>query len=230
MMSCSRSPAPITIRPKSPSTPQGKKKIASKEAAVDNSPTRKEEEESNVVTKERKTPGVSVRMTLLPEDFEPGEHDVLCGRGGICKNWSGNVSYRRLVRSKLQEYSLADTKHLKGVILDSIVKEVRKKSGRGGGFIKKDDATNRWCEVGDFLAREKTSQCFRDALHDQYTSSAHAKYKRRKLEHAEDGGSDKKKAKGLPSLDESNPGSTSKGHQGSGVSSTQCCSVLLSRG
>lgn len=37
----------------------------------------------------------------------------------------------------------------------------------------------------DFLAREKTSQAFRDALHDQYKSSNTAKKKRRQAEQAE---------------------------------------------
>ena len=37
----------------------------------------------------------------------------------------------------------------------------------------------------DFLAREKTSQAFRDALHDQYKSSNSSKKKRRQAEQAE---------------------------------------------
>jgi len=136
------------------------------------------------VVKERKTPGVSICMTLLPEDFKPSENDVFCGRGRLCKNWPGNIAYRQLVQSKLTEYSKVNTKHLKSYILDDIVKSVREKAGIGG-FVKKDEETGRWYEIGDFLAREKTSQCFRDALHEQYTSSAHAKNKRRKLKSAE---------------------------------------------
>lgn len=41
-----------------------------------------------------------------------------------------------------------------------------------------------WHEVGDFLAREKTSQAFRDALHDRYKSSNISKKKRRQEEQA----------------------------------------------
>ena len=40
-------------------------------------------------------------------------------------------------------------------------------------------------EVGDFLAREKTSQAFRDVLHDKYKSSNTSKKKRRQEEQAE---------------------------------------------
>lgn len=47
-----------------------------------------------------------------------------------------------------------------------------------GGFVKCINGT--WYEVGDFLAREKTSQCFRDALASHYSSSAQSKYLRRR--------------------------------------------------
>lgn len=135
----------------------------------------------STIKKVRKTPGVHVVMSLLPESYEPSQHDVICGRGRQSKNWAGNCAYRQMIHDRLNEYSAAEGKNAKGDILESVIHEVRCKSGLGG-FIKKDEKTGRWYEVGDFLAREKTSQCFRDALHDQYTSSAQAKYKRRKLE------------------------------------------------
>lgn len=134
-----------------------------------------------ILTVERKTPGVSIEMALLPENYQPSEHDVLCGRGGVCRNWPGNLAYRRLIEERLDEYAVATSKNPKRKILDEIIGEVRRRSGVGG-FIKKDDDTGRWYEVGNFLAREKTSQCFRDALHEQYASSAQSKYKRRKRE------------------------------------------------
>jgi hypothetical protein len=49
---------------------------------------------------------------------------------------------------------------------------------RLGGFVKIVDG--RWYEVGDFWAREKTSQCFRDALASKYSSAAASKYRRRR--------------------------------------------------
>jgi hypothetical protein len=54
-----------------------------------------------------------------------------------------------------------------------------------GGFIKKDSATGLWFQVGEFLAREKTSQAFRDALHDSYKSSNSSRKKRRKTKNVE---------------------------------------------
>ncbi|KAL7570266.1 hypothetical protein ACA910_020688 [Epithemia clementina (nom. ined.)] len=123
-------------------------------------------------------------MRLLPEGYRPGEHDVLCGRGRKCFNHSGNVKFRAIVQSFLPQYSKAVAKLEKSYILSDVVEQVRKNSGVGG-FIKKDPDTGRWYEVGDFLAREKTSQAFRDVLHDKYKSSNTAKKKRRQEEQAE---------------------------------------------
>merc|ERR1712151_1349296 len=51
----------------------------------------------------------------------------------------------------------------------------------GGGFLKNDSATGLWFQVGDSMARLKTSQAFRDALEDNYLSSNSSKKKRRRL-------------------------------------------------
>jgi hypothetical protein len=129
------------------------------------------------------SPTPQTQMTLLPESFEPSDDDVLVGRGKTCFNHVGNQRFRVKVTDYLEEYSRAKTKADKSVILTKVVSEVRKKSPLGG-FVKKDNKTSRWFEVGDFLAREKTSQCFRDALHDQYRSSTKSKKKRRQAEQA----------------------------------------------
>lgn len=91
---------------------------------------------------------------------------------------TGNERFRRLVADCLQEYSDSSTKLEKSYILCAIVAQVRANSP-DGGFVKKDHKDGRWYEVGDFLAREKTSQAFRDALYDQYKSSNTAKKMRR---------------------------------------------------
>jgi hypothetical protein len=101
-------------------------------------------------------------------------------------NHVGNERFRKLVESRLEEYSNAAAKLEKSYILSDIVCEVRQRSPQGG-FVKRDSSSGRWYEVGDFLAREKTSQAFRDALHDQYKSSNTAKKKRRQAEHGEKG-------------------------------------------
>lgn len=80
----------------------------------------------------------------------------------------------------IPNYKSASTKSEKSYILSIIVEKIRSRAGVGG-FIKKDD-NGQWYEVGDFLAREKVSQAFRDELSDKYKSSTAYKKKRREVE------------------------------------------------
>jgi len=127
-------------------------------------------------------------MTYLPDSFEPSDGDVICGRGKKCYAHEGNERFRRRVNENLEAYSTAKTKSEKAKIISGIVDQVRQSSSSGGGFVKQDES-GRWYEVGDFIAREKTAQLFRDALHEQYRSSSIAKRKRKQKEN------DKKKEK-----------------------------------
>jgi len=122
---------------------------------------------------------MSAGNKFLPKEFKPGFNDVLIGRGKRCYEHSGNKSFLILVASRLDEYSAATSKMEKSKILASAVSEIQKRSPYGG-FIKKDSETGLWFKVGEFLAREKTSQAFRDALHDSYKSSNSSRKKRRK--------------------------------------------------
>lgn len=122
----------------------------------------------------------SSNMTPLPANFEPGPDDVICGRGKKCYNHVGNERFRLRVLTYLEEYSATKSKLEKSGVLSKVVDAVRQQSP-DGGFVKQDEKGN-WHEVGDFLAREKTSQSFRDALHDRYKSSNISKKKRRQDE------------------------------------------------
>jgi hypothetical protein len=136
-------------------------------------------------------------MKPLPEKYVLGEHDVICGRGRRCFNHIGNQRFRTMVEESLSKYAEASAKLEKTYIICEVVNQVRKNSPNGG-FVKKDPVNGRYFEVGDFLAvrapgqspdcdtqqREKTSQAFRDALHDLYKSSNAAKKKRRISEQA----------------------------------------------
>ena len=124
----------------------------------------------------KQRPGSS--LNFLPEDFVPTENSVVCGRGKKCYSHIGNELFKTKVEKVLDEYSRAKTKLDKSGVLNQVVAEVRR-TKPGGGFVKQDDS-GRWYEVGDFLAREKTSQAFRDALHERYKSSNVSKKKRRK--------------------------------------------------
>lgn len=145
----------------------------------------------------------TLEMTRLPSDFLPGSRDVICGRGRSIWKSVGNIYFRRIILDSMDEYSAAETRAEKSSILSRIVSEVRKESPNGG-FVKLDAKTGQWFEVrsvnwcislpwaeqqsnchwlcfqvGDFLAREKVSQSFRDVLCDNYRSSNKTKRKRR---------------------------------------------------
>lgn len=111
---------------------------------------------------------------------------VALGRGKKCYNHIGNARFRHKVLGFLEEYANARSKVDKSGVLTKVVEVVRQESP-GGGFVKQD-AKGVWYEVGDFLAREKTSQAFRDALHDRYKSSNLSKKKRRQEEQAKASG------------------------------------------
>lgn len=103
---------------------------------------------------------------LLPEHYVLSEYDVYCGRGSQCFNHEGNRKFRQTIIQYLDRYMIAKSKYDKSSIIDEIVATVRCNNG-GGGFVKKDEATGRFYDVGDYMAREKTSQAFRDAIQER---------------------------------------------------------------
>lgn len=95
-------------------------------------------------------------MTPLPDDFIPDSWSVICGRGKYAFNHTGNRRFRVLCHANLEKYSTCKSKMEKSLIVMSIVDAIREGS-QNGGFIKKD-ASGRWVEVGDNVAREKVGQ------------------------------------------------------------------------
>ena len=83
--------------------------------------------------------------------------DVLCGRGGGTNVHPGNRRFRDLVNASRRAY-LKARKNDKPAISRSIVSAIREMNGR---FLKKDEKSGLWHEIGDDGAREKTSQALR---------------------------------------------------------------------
>mmetsp|Transcript_32682 Transcript_32682/g.49256 ORF Transcript_32682/g.49256 Transcript_32682/m.49256 type:complete len:150 (+) Transcript_32682:130-579(+) len=117
----------------------------------------------------------------LPVAFEPGNYDVICGRGGRSHDHIGNKRFRSLVHVHLKSYAVSATKEAKSNIISKIVDMVQSQSPNGG-FVKFDKSTRSWLEVGDHLAKEKVGQTIRNALHFNYQSSNKAKKRRRLAE------------------------------------------------
>lgn len=107
---------------------------------------------------------------------DPTHNDILYGRGGGTNHHPGNKRYRKWVEDRKVEY--VNSKRLdKPVVALDIVKKWRSQSPPGR-FLKMDDKTGLWNDVGDKKAREKTSQALREK----------APQIRRELEEAATGG------------------------------------------
>ena len=91
---------------------------------------------------------------------EPHDHDVLYGRGGGTNHHPGNKRYRKMVEDKKLDY--VNSKRLdKPLVALEIIKAWREQQPPGR-FLKLDEKTGMWFDVGDKKAREKTSQALRE--------------------------------------------------------------------
>lgn len=99
--------------------------------------------------------------TPLPLGYEPRSQDICCGRGK--RNWthSGNVWFRNLIQANVDRYMQAPSKTDKTAVVISVVEQVR---GEGAFFVKQDEDSGRWYDIGDTQAREKVGHSLRDQV------------------------------------------------------------------
>lgn len=90
------------------------------------------------------------------------QNDILMGRGGKNNQHSGNDQLRALAREECRNYRTASKKG-KSYISRELVRSVRGMHPPGR-FLKKNNDTGLWEDVGDDVAREKASQALRDAV------------------------------------------------------------------
>lgn len=112
---------------------------------------------SDVAPPPKKTP---VKNWPLRDVKEPHDNDVLYGRGGGTNHHPGNKRYRKLVEEKKIDY--VNSKRLdKPLVALEIIRKWRAQDPPGR-FLKLDEKTGLWSDVGDKKAREKTSQALRE--------------------------------------------------------------------
>jgi len=99
---------------------------------------------------------VSPSVAATPSSTTPTDNDILCGRGKGIRKHPGNEFYNRLLREHCAEYKSAP-KGSKVSIVKKILSLVREQKGR---FLEKHK--NRWVDIGDERATNKTAQAFRD--------------------------------------------------------------------
>lgn len=91
----------------------------------------------------------------LPLDYSLCENDVYVGRGGLYRYHVGNMCFNDLILANLDRYYSASTRTEKTLLIYEIVDQVRANSPHGG-FVKRDNNTGRWYEVGDAVAVSKS--------------------------------------------------------------------------
>lgn len=104
----------------------------------------------------------------FPSGYVPRDKDVIVGKGMKCYTHAGNEMFRHIVNSRLQEYAATKSKKGKSDIISSVVDQVC----MNGCFVKKDSETGLWFKADDVLARDKTSQAFRNTWNAQNKQSS----------------------------------------------------------
>ena len=90
----------------------------------------------------------------------PHEHDVLSGRGNFVNYHAGNEHFRALVRKHKLEY-VRCPKPQKGKFSRMIVDEIKNRTPPGR-FLKQDNNTKLWYDIGEKKALDKTRQALRE--------------------------------------------------------------------
>jgi hypothetical protein len=102
-----------------------------------------------------------LKQGQLPEGYKPSEIDILCGRGGVCLEHAGNITFSDVVRANLQKYIEAPKRIDKGIVVNSVVDSLKESGVR---FIKQDKHSKLYCELSHDQAHEKTGHAIRDLL------------------------------------------------------------------
>ena len=119
------------------------------------------------------------KLEPLPYDYKPHENAVLCGRGRICKEASGNLRLQHVCKTFLNEYTPDTGKQEKSEIVSKIMKMVRESCAPSEAFVRFHD--ERWWEADESLIRRKVTCVMRDSLSSQYKSSTQAKVAKRRM-------------------------------------------------
>mmetsp|Transcript_18072 Transcript_18072/g.25530 ORF Transcript_18072/g.25530 Transcript_18072/m.25530 type:complete len:838 (+) Transcript_18072:185-2698(+) len=91
---------------------------------------------------------------------DPHENDVLFGRGGGTNHHEGNKRYRKMIEKRRLSYVTSKRLDKPQIALE-VIREWRGQSPPGR-FLKFDEASKTWYDVGDNKAKEKTSQGLRE--------------------------------------------------------------------
>lgn len=101
----------------------------------------------------------------------PHKHDVLSGRGNFVNYHAGNEYFRSLVREHKVAY-VACPKPQKGKYSQLIVDKIRALDPPGR-FLKQDNNTKLWYDIGEKKALDKTRQALREGAPELLKEISH---------------------------------------------------------
>jgi len=88
--------------------------------------------------------------------------DVLCGRGKLSFNHSGNRRFRHVVSQAMDEYKAASSKWEKSLVAAKLVAMIQNSGGR---FLKqRKNNDDQWYELSPSECKSKASHAIRDAI------------------------------------------------------------------
>lgn len=114
-------------------------------------------------------------MNTDSTDFFPRDEDVLFGRGGRTNHHPGNMRLRDMVNKYRHAYNQA--KKVDKPQVSRLIVSALRKASPPSRFLRHNEETGRWEDVGDKRAAEKVSQTLREKDQD-----AKADYVARKTE------------------------------------------------
>lgn len=142
---------------------------AAKDDNNDNNDDKKEPETTTPKEKKEETPEEKQKREALKKKYanwplknikEPHDNDVMYGRGGGTNHHPGNKIYRKLVEDRKLDY--VNSKRLDKPLVALHIIRTWRTQVPPGRFLKMDEKTGLWNDVGDKKAREKTSQALRE--------------------------------------------------------------------
>jgi len=105
---------------------------------------------------------VGYRDAKYQHKHEPNDIDVIIAKGSMALRHLGNKNFKRTIQVNLKKYASLSARKDKSKMIISIVHQIR---ANGGNFIKQDPHSGMWIEVDDNVAKEKTSQAFRNMIY-----------------------------------------------------------------
>lgn len=102
--------------------------------------------------------------TQLPDNYQPTEYDVVCGRGKGSYNRVGNKRFRSIVATFMYEYESSKSKMDKSLIIGRIVDRVREQDNGKAHFLKYNTKSKCWFVLNNEQAREKVGHAIREVV------------------------------------------------------------------